>query len=157
MKSINLPNHNIRAFYLLQIANAIDISMTFFALVLRPDYLRYEMNGFFRGSIAHLFAGNIIPVIIAVALKISIFLALGLIIVYKPFPDKFVKTLMTTASMYFFATMTFAGLSWFILALSGTELVTAIQDLTFAYIPILMAFFWLNMDSERSETQTTIP
>jgi len=157
MQNINIPNHNIRAFALLQIANALDIFMTFFALVLRPEYLRYEMNGFFRASIAQLYAGNIIPVILAVALKITIFLVLGLILIYRPFPDKFVKLLMTTSAMYFFALMILAGMGWFLLALGANGVVIAIQDLSFAYIPLFMAFFWLNMQSERSDTQSIIP
>lgn len=157
MYKLNVPNHNLRAFALLQFANALDIFMTFFALVLRPEYLRYEMNGYFAASVEQLYAGNIIPVLLAVTIKILIFLALGLIIVYRPFPDKFVKTLMTTSAMYFFALMILAGMEWFLLALGANGVVIAIQDLSFAYIPVFMAFFWLNMQSERSDTQSIIP
>lgn len=157
MYKLNVPNHNIRAFILLQVANAIDISMTFLAIVLKPEYLRYEMNGYFKASVAQLFIGNIIPIILAVIVKISIFLALGLIIVYRPFPDKFIRALMIVSAMYFFALMSSAGMEWFSLALLGEGVAAAIQDLSFVYIPTFMAFFWLNMQSERSDTLTKIP
>ena len=157
MYKLNVPNHNIRAFYLLQIANALDISMTFLAIVLKPEYLRYEMNGYFKAAVGQLFIGNILPIIFSVFIKILIFLVLGLIIVYRPFPDKFVRALMIMTAMYFFALMSLAGLEWFSLALLGQGVASAIQDLSFVYIPTLMAFFWLNMESERSEALSIIP
>jgi len=134
---------NMRQFTLLQIANLMDIAVTFFVVMVNINNLWYERNAWFIVSYLEFQNNNIWPLVLLIWIKLLSGILLGILMLFKVKFTPLKMTILFIASMIFVQWMV-AAFEWITLFLIGFDELQNVQYLQIILIPLFLLLFLYN-------------